>query len=281
MSFDLFEATREKLFIVAHRGSAGGNIPCNTITAYETALKQGADMIEIDLEMTADGHLVIFHPGMEKVHLGSDRRIPTMTYEEVRQLRYVNYDKVPTQFGVETFDDVLETFRGRCFINVDKFWGHPADISRAIRRHGMSDQMLVKSAPSDDVVRTLSAVAPEIAYMPIINSDDGTHEKLLASPIRYIGCEILFYGDDAPQASPEFITRLHRDGKLAWANSIIYNCKAQIAAGHSDDTALCGDPERGWGWLVDRGFDIIQTDWTAMLIDYLKETGRYWKGEKV
>lgn len=277
MKFDLLESAREKILVVAHRGAAGGNIPCNTIAAYEIALRQGADMIEIDLEMTADGHLVIFHPGMEKRHLACETRIPEMTLEQVQTLRYVNYDRTPTQFGVELFDDVLETFKGRCYINVDKFWGHPEEITKAIRRHGMSEQMLVKSAPSDDVVNVLSHLAPELAYMPIIRADDGIHEKMMASGIRYIGCEILFYKDDAPQASPAFIERLHRDGKLAWANGIIYDCKDQIAAGHSDDTAMCGAPEESWGWLVDRGFDMIQTDWTADLIAYLKSAGKYKK----
>ena len=277
MKFDLLEATKEKILVVAHRGAAGGNIPCNTIPAYENALRQGADMIEIDVEMTADGHLVIFHPRMEPVHLNCNRYIPQMTLEEVRELRYVNYDRAPTQFGVELFDDVLETFKGRCFINVDKFWGHPAEIAKAIRRHGMSEQMLVKSTPSDSVVKVLAETAPEIAYMPVIRSVDGTHENLMASGIRYVGCEILFFDDRDPQVSPEFIELLHRDGRLTWVNSIIYDCKKQIAAGHSDDTAICGDPENGWGWLVDRGFDVIQTDWTATLIDYLKSTGRYYK----
>lgn len=275
MKFDLIQAAREKILVVAHRGTAGGNIPCNTIPAYEIALRQGADMIEIDLEMTADGHLVIFHPGMEKAHLRSEKLIPTMTLEEVQSLRYVNYDTAPTQFGVELFDDVLETFKDRCYINVDKFWGHPAEIAKAIRRHGMSEQMLVKSTPSDDVVRILSETAPEIAYMPVIRADDGTHEKLMASGIRYIGCEILFFNDDDPQVSPVFIARLHNDGKVAWVNSIIYDYKAQIAAGHSDDVAMGGDPDQSWGWLVDRGFDIIQTDWTAPLIDYLRATEKY------
>ena len=114
MKFDLLESAREKILVVAHRGTAGGNIPCNTIAAYEIALRQGADMIEIDLEMTADGHLVIFHPGMEKRHLSCETRIPEMTLEQVQSLRYVNYDRTPTQFGVELFDDVLETFKGRC-----------------------------------------------------------------------------------------------------------------------------------------------------------------------
>ena len=51
----------------------------------------------------------------------------------------------------------------------------------------------------------------------------------------------------------------------------------QIAAGHSDDTALTVSEELGWGWLADRGVDLIQTDWPMMLIDYLKRTQKYYK----
>ena len=125
MKFHIQETAKEKRIIVAHRGTAGGNIPCNTLASYEIALKEGADMIEIDVEMSKDGKLFIFHPGMEPHHLNSKEYIPNMTAEEVSRLRYVNYDRTPTQFGVNTFDEVLETFKGRCYINVDKFWGHP------------------------------------------------------------------------------------------------------------------------------------------------------------
>ena len=71
--------------------------------------------------------------------------------------------------------------------------------------------------------------------------------------------------------------RVHRDGKLMWVNSIIYDHEQQIAAGHSDDTALTVSEELGWGWLADRGVDLIQTDWPMMLIDYLKRTQKYYK----
>jgi glycerophosphoryl diester phosphodiesterase len=50
-----------------------------------------------------------------------------------------------------------------------------------------------------------------------------------------------------------------------------------ISAGHNDDVALFGDTDNGWGWLVDKGFDIIQTDWVLQLITYLKEKGKYFK----
>ncbi len=277
MKFDLQQSVREKIFTVAHRGVAGGNIPCNTMAAYEIALQQGADMIEIDLDRTADGTLVIFHPEMERPQLGMEQRISQLTWEEVKQLRYLNGDDVPTQFGIETFDDVLEALRGRCYINADKFWGAPKEIAKTIRRHGMADQVLVKSAPSPAVEQILGEVAPEIAYMPIIRSADGVHEAMMRSGLNYVGCEILFYSDRDPQVSCEFLNRLHQDGKVAWVNAIVYDHKEQIAAGHSDDLSLLGHPEQGWGWLVDRGFDMIQTDWPAMMIDYLKKVGKYYK----
>jgi glycerophosphoryl diester phosphodiesterase len=69
MNFDYREAAKKNILIVAHRGVSAGNIPCNTLPAYEIALKQGADVIEMDVDMSADGQLVVFHPGREFEHL--------------------------------------------------------------------------------------------------------------------------------------------------------------------------------------------------------------------
>jgi glycerophosphoryl diester phosphodiesterase len=125
MNFDLRETAKDHKIIVAHRGVSAGNIPCNTMTAYEIALMQGADMIETDLNYTSDGKLVILHPTMEHYHLDFEGCINNMTWEEVSKLRYANFDGTPTQFGLITFDDLLEQFKGRCYINIDKFWSNP------------------------------------------------------------------------------------------------------------------------------------------------------------
>ena len=272
MKFNFWETANEKIMIVAHRGAFGGNIPCNVIPAFEAALKQGADVIEIDVEMSADGKLYIFHPGMEPYHLHDCKGyIRNMTSDEVEKLRYVNYDRTPTQFGVNTLDDLLETFKGRCYINVDKFWGHPKEIHEAIKRHGMADQILVKSDPSDEVFKVLEEVAPELPFMPIVREKHPLHEQLLKSKINYVGAEVLFKTEDAEVASPEFIEKMHKDGKLVWANAIIYNYRDQLVAGHSDDMAICESEDKSWGWLAEHGFDFIQTDWTGMLYDYLKK----------
>lgn len=279
MTFNIHESAKDHVLIVAHRGVCGGNIPCNTLASYGIAVKQGADMIEIDVEMSADGKLFIFHPGMERHHLGwQGSRLPEMKWEDIQSLRYCNgFDDTPTQFPLNTLDEVFETFKGKCYINVDKFWGHPAEIGAAIKRHGIADQVVVKSALSDTVLDVLEATGPELCFMPIVNHTHPMHESLMSRRINYMGAEVLFDTDDDEVCSPAFIDRMHRDGKLVWVNSIIYNYKAQLSAGHSDDTSLTVDPALGWGWLADRGFDLIQTDWTMAMRAYLMESGKYYR----
>ncbi len=277
MSFNLFEKAKENIIIVAHRGASGGNIPCNTLTAYEIALKQGADMIEVDVSCSADGKLFLFHPGMEEDHLCKKINLKEMPYSEIEKLRYMNFDSSETQFGMPLFDDFLEQFRDRCFINIDKFWDNPEKIYEAIKNHGMTEQVLVKSGVSEKVLSVLENLCPELMYMPIVSESHPMHKALMNKNINYIGAEVLFAKDDSPLAGEKFIDMMHNDGKLVWVNSIIYDYKEQLAGGHSDDTAFTVSEDYGWGWLADRGYDFIQTDWTMMLIDYLKKSGKYYR----
>ena len=279
MNFDLREKAKENRIIVAHRGVTGGNIPCNTMAAYEIALKQGADMLEVDMSCSVDGKLFLFHPMMELSHLSKPLLLSALPYSIIKKLHYVNFDRAQTQFGLVDFDDFLEQFKGRCYINIDKFWSNPEKIYNAIKRHEMTDQILVKSKLTKDgkVLDMLENLAPELAFMPIVHESYTQHEELKKRNINYVGVECCFKQDTAEIASEEFIEKMHRDDVLVWANSIIYSYKAQLAGGHSDDTALTESEEMGWGWLADRGFDMIQTDWPGMLIDYLKKTDRYYK----
>jgi glycerophosphoryl diester phosphodiesterase len=227
--------------------------------------------------MTSDGKLIIYHPVMERRHLGKDVYVDTMPWEELKELRYQNYDRTPTQFGIITFDELLETFKGRCYINIDKFWGHPQEIYAAIKRHDMVDQMLVKSNVTEDVLRVLEEVAPELPFMPIVSEEHPYHEELLKRNINYIGVEGLYKKDDSYLASREFMDKMHATGQLVWGNAIIYDYLDQLSGGHSDDSALSYDMEYGWGWFAEKPFDVIQTDWPMMLIQFLKDTNRYYR----
>ena len=163
MEFDLKELAKEKLIMVAHRGIWGGNIPCNTIAAYEIALKQGADMIEVDVDASADGQLFIFHPAMETAHLNQQVSIPKLPASEVRKLRYVNVDDTKTQFGLETLDDVLENFKGRCYINIDKFCNNPVEIAKAYDQAGADELVFLDITASSDNRNTVVDMVRKVA----------------------------------------------------------------------------------------------------------------------
>lgn len=125
--------------------------------------------------------------------------------------------------------------------------------------------------------RVLEELAPELPFMPIVRDTNDVHEELKHRHINYLGAEVLFASDAAEVASTQFIEKMHQDDKLVWANAIIYNYKSQLTGGHSDDTAVCGSPDSGWGWLAKRGYDLIQTDWTGPLVSYLKENNLYYR----
>ncbi len=277
MHFDIREAAKERVILCAHRGVWGGNIPCNCIPAYDLALRQGADMIEIDVTKCADGELFIFHPGMEKRQINRDIHIQSMTAAEVRELRLCNYDGDATEHGLNTLDEVLEHFKGRCYINIDKFGDNPKEIIECVKKHDMKEQIILKCAPRQEQLAVIETYAPDIQFLPVISADNGIHEELMHRNIHYIGSELLFATEDSELAGDEYREKLRRDGKICWVNSIVYNYKAVLAAHHSDDTALAGGDEAfGWGWLADR-FDIIQTDWVLALSLYLEKTGKRYR----
>lgn len=274
------EKAKENIIVVAHRGVAGGNIPCNTMASYEIALKQGADMIEIDVSRSLDGKLFIFHPSMEHAHLNRLLLLPTLPFSVIKKLNYVNCDNIKTQFGISSLDDVFEQFKGRCFINIDKFWSNPEKIYQTIKRHGMTDQVLVKSKVNKKVIKVLEELCPQLPFMPIVHQTHPNHDELMKRNINYVGVECVFKNDNALVAQDEFIEKMHNDNKFVWYNSIIYNHKEQLAGGHSDDTALTVSEDNGWGWIADKNVDFIQTDWPMMLIDYLKRAGKYYKDQE-
>lgn len=272
----IFESAKEKgVLLAAHRGVCGGNIPCNSVFAFKAALNQGADIIELDVEASRDGVLFIQHPGMEPVHLGLEAEyLRGHDAKDILGRKLLNADHSETQYEIPLFEDVLNLLRGKCYINIDKFWSNPEKIAALVRRLGMEDQVIVKGAANAQFLHDVEMYAADLPCMPIIREKDKFHETLMKSSVRYIGTEVLFEHDSEPVASEAYLERMHADGKVVWSNSIVYSYKAVLAGGHTDDISVAEDPAAGWGWLADRGFDIIQTDFVLAARDWLRGAGK-------
>ena len=264
-----------KVMIAAHRGVAGGNVPCNSMYAFQAALNMGADIIELDVSRSIDGELYVFHPGMERIFLKSDKLISELHSSEVDKLRLVNQDTLFTEWGVPRLREAFELIKGRAYINIDKFWTCPADISRIVREMGMQDQVLIKTDVDESAFKDVEEVASDLPYMVIAKEKDDFSEHLLKRNMRYVGVEALFKSDESPICQKEYTDFLHKNGLIAWGNAIVFNYKTVLAAGHTDDISVSASPDLGWGWQVERGFNIIQTDWPLALRLYLESMGKH------
>ena len=272
----IFENRMEKgsPFLVAHRGVCGANIPCNTLAAFKIALDQGADVIELDVSISKDGEYFVFHPGTEPVFLKCGKYIKDMTSDEVKALRLLNQDEAPTSYAIPTLAEACEFLKGKAYINVDKFWTDVKGISEVIRRCGVEKQVIVKTFTDQKALDDVIKYAPDFMFIPLVNGADSVTEELIAKGVNVIGAEILFKSESDEVISDEYIEKMHDKKLLIWANSIIYNEKAVISAYHTDDIALTDSPDKGWGWLIDKKVDFIQTDWLLPLKYYIESRGK-------
>ena len=266
------ELRKEKgVLVAAHRGMSAGNSPPNSIAAFEIALRDGADILEMDLFKSLDGEIFVFHTGMEPSHLDRHIHIEEYTAEEIRNMKLCNCDLTQTYLPVNSFDDVLEHLKGRCKLNLDRSIKIIDSVMEVVKRHGMEDQILMKSDPSDDSLKRIEAYAPNVDYMPIFMQEDTASEKIEKMHINYVGAELVFAKETAPVIQESYLEMQKKKGRILWGNAILYSSRVPLTAGHTDDVSLVDDPKKGWGWLADKGFDIIQTDWSRHCVEYLKE----------
>lgn len=103
-----------RLNIYAHRGLFDNkNIVENTISAFKKALLNNLN-IELDIRVTKDKKIVVFHDANIKRLTGIDRLVKDMRYEELNDISLLNTtDKIPI------FEDVLHLVRGRVTLLIE------------------------------------------------------------------------------------------------------------------------------------------------------------------
>lgn len=122
--------------VIAHR-ALGGGFPENSLAGIQHAIERGIDVVEIDIQATADGHYVVFHDpvlnrmtNVEAVFETGPPAGPTRderagrdfiadyTLEEVQRLRLLE-DGVPGDHTIPTLDEALNLIEGRVLAILD------------------------------------------------------------------------------------------------------------------------------------------------------------------
>ncbi len=145
----LLELQRPVIF--AHRG-ASAHSPENTMAAFSLAQAQGADAIELDVKLSADGHVVVFHdPTLDRTTNGSGR-LAERPLEELRALDAGrSFSEAFRGEKIPLLDDILEAFGRKLLIAVDLTnYTTPRDelvrkVCELIQKHALQNYVIFSS----------------------------------------------------------------------------------------------------------------------------------------
>lgn len=161
-----------KVKILAHRG-ASAYAPENTLEAFRLAMEQGADGIELDVQMTKDGELVVIHDEtIDRVSNGNGA-VRDYTLEELKQFSVSNHFEQYPDVKIPTLREVLELVKpGTMEINIELktgiYWYPQIEqkVLELVKEEGMEERIIYSSFNHYSVqkIRELSPEA-ETAYL--------------------------------------------------------------------------------------------------------------------
>ena len=137
--------------VFAHRG-ASGYAPENTLQAFSLAQEQGADGIELDVQLTKDGEVVVIHDEtIDRTSTGKGY-VRDYTLEELKKFSFHNHMEKYKGVKIPTLREVLELVKpGKMEVNIELktgiFW-YP-DIEektmKIVEEAGMEDRVIYSS----------------------------------------------------------------------------------------------------------------------------------------
>lgn len=94
-----------------HRG-ASGYAPENTLDSFTLALEQGADGIELDVQLTKDGEVVVFHDENVSRVTDGNKNVAEYTLEQLKELKVA--PGTPGETQIPTLEEVLAAMEPYC-----------------------------------------------------------------------------------------------------------------------------------------------------------------------
>lgn len=257
--------------IAQHRGARGGNIVGNTLPAFETSLLLGADMFELDVSRSTDGTLYCFHDTTEDMNLRVHINIEQLSDHVIDELQQYNSIWEPSGFGVQRLEDVLTRFSNGELFNVDRSWGKLQETFALLKKYPHTIQQALMKAPAKaELLDQYESEPTKFMFMPIINKLADIDLVLSYENINLVGFELIAKSEHDSLWQDALIKELHKKGYFVWYNAITLSGleKHIMTAGYDDDRSIKQGFDKGWGVLLDKDVDIIQTDWPELLSRY-------------
>jgi len=264
--------SEDYVLVVSHRGD-WRYAPENSLRAVQRCIDLGVDIVEIDVRLTKDGHLVAMHDlTVDRTTTGTGK-VSELTLAEIKELRLKNACGVKgSHQQVPTLTEIMELAKGKIMINLDKTEGETVrEAYKVLVATQTVDHAIFKGNHPVEIMRQkYGKLMDSIIYMPKVWYDlpdipqyiEDYNQQL--SPIAY---EMIFDQTSSPVFKA--IPKMNQDKITVLAISLW----DELCAGRTDEMMLLEGPDASWGWLVGHGANAIMTDRPEALLAYLQNKG--------
>lgn len=236
--------------VEAHRGSQ--RYPENSERAVKAALDEGYAGVEVDAQLSVDGHWVIHHDAVlgRTVDAGryTGKRVAQVPYRTLRRLRLKNSDGKRTRYYLPGLDDVVDAFADRAkpgqHLNIEVKGNYACPQLRDLHRQVSSrlePEQIRYSSMDLGALRCLRSAAPDV-YLGYVAAPDnasldassgGRYKKVRGALLKYAGYDIRRLGGE------------HRNEQVSLSSSGLQRLKRTLggwAGVHADVRQLGREP---------------------------------------
>jgi glycerophosphoryl diester phosphodiesterase len=225
--------------ITAHRG-ASHVAPENTMAAFRAAIEAGTDFVELDVQRTQDGVIIVMHDG-DFMRMGGDpRKVSQVTAAEVATIDIGSrYDAKFAGQHPPLLADVIALARGHIKINIELKYNVPDPglapaVIDLLRKENFTDQVVITSLDYA-ALKQVKSLEPRLVTGHIVTAAVGDVSRSQAD----------FLSLNSAQATPALLQRAH--------------------AAHKEVAVWTVDKPEVMQRMIERGVDNIITNEPALL----------------
>lgn len=220
----------DRLLTIAHRG-ASGYAPEHTLASYKLATNMNADYLELDLQMTKDGHLIVMHDETVDRTTNGTGWVKDLTLDEIKQLdagswfNEANPDKQnPNYIGqqVLTLDEVLHYFgkQENYYIETKKPDIYPQMEEKLLAvlkkhhllgKHTRKGQVIIQSFSEESLLK-LHKLAPRLPKVQLLDRAQMT--SITDDQLDFIKTYAVGIGPNFRALTPENVQQVRSRGLL-------------------------------------------------------------------
>ena len=263
----LLTCDESSVIVVAHRAD-WRNFPENSLEAIQSSIDMGVDMLEIDVQRTKDGVLMLMHDHDLNRMTNGTGNIAETTWEEISKLNLKDHQGNLTEYKVAKLEDALLLCKDRIMVNLDKADRYFDEVFALLEKTGTTNLIVMKGGqPAHEVKAKFGAYLDKVIYMPVVTINNEESEKAIhdfLNDLKPVAFELCYSNVDSPV--PVKMEKELKGRSLIWYNTLW----DWLCGGHHDDRAV-EDLEGTYGYMIDTlGARILQTDRPQLMLDYLR-----------